>query len=74
MAKWDSIVGDCRQELVFIGQGLDTQALQRALDNCLLSAQEIAAGPSAWQALPGATTFDSLALSAPTPSLQADPI
>ena len=69
MAKWDSIVGDCRQELVFIGQGLDTQALQRALDNCLLSAQEIAAGPSAWQALPGATTFDSLALSAPTPSL-----
>lgn len=74
MAKWDSIVGDCRQELVFIGQGLDTQALQRALDNCLLSAQEIAAGPSAWQALPGATTFDSLALSAPMPSLQADPI
>ena len=69
MAKWDSIVGDCRQELVFIGQGLDTQALQHALDNCLLSAQEIAAGPSAWQALPGATTFDSLALSAPTPSL-----
>ena len=54
MAKWDSIVGDCRQELVFIGQGLDTQALQRALDNCLLSTQEIAAGPSAWQALPGA--------------------
>ncbi|MDY4301693.1 GTP-binding protein [Pseudomonas salmasensis] len=74
MAKWDSIVGDCRQELVFIGQGLDTQALQRALDNCLLSTQEIAAGPSAWQALPGATTFDSLALSAPMPSLQADPI
>ncbi|ATN12550.1 GTP-binding protein [Pseudomonas sp. FDAARGOS_380] len=74
MAKWDSIVGDCRQELVFIGQGLDTQALQRALDNCLLSAQEIAAGPSAWQALPGAAIFDSQALSAPTPSLQADPI
>lgn len=74
MTKWDSIVGDCRQELVFIGQGLDTQALQRALDNCLLSAQEIAAGPSAWQALPGAAIFDSQALSAPTPSLQADPI
>ncbi|EIK63552.1 GTP-binding protein [Pseudomonas sp. B2021] len=74
MAKWDSIVGDCRQELVFIGQGLDTQALQRALDNCLLSTQEIAAGPSAWQALPGAAIFDSQALSAPTPSLQADPI
>lgn len=74
MAKWDSIVGDCRQELVFIGQDLDTHALQRELDNCLLSAQEITAGPSAWQALPGAAAFDSQALSAATPSLQADPI
>lgn len=70
MAKWDSIVGDCRQELVFIGQDLDTHALQRELDNCLLSAQEIAAGPQAWQALPGATAFDNRALSArPTPLL-----
>ncbi|RBH52897.1 MULTISPECIES: GTP-binding protein [Pseudomonas] len=74
MAKWDSIVGDCRQELVFIGQDLDTEVLQRELDNCLLSAQEIAAGPSAWQTLPGATAFDSCALSAPTQPLQADPI
>ncbi|WP_248747291.1 GTP-binding protein [Pseudomonas sp. MWU12-2037] len=74
MAKWDSIVGDCRQELVFIGQDLDTEVLQRELDNCLLSTQEIAAGPSAWQALPGATAFDSCALSAPMQPLQADPI
>ncbi|MEN2396525.1 GTP-binding protein [Pseudomonas halotolerans] len=73
MAKWDSVVGDCRQELVFIGQDLDTHALQRELDTCLLSAEEIAAGPSAWQALPGATAFDARALSAPPP-LQADPI
>jgi hypothetical protein len=70
MAKWDSIVGDCRQELVFIGQDLDTHTLQRELDHCLLSAQEIAAGPSAWQTLPGATAFDARALSTgPTPSL-----
>ena len=75
MAKWDSIVGDCRQELVFIGQDLDTHALQRELDHCLLSAEEIAAGPSAWQALPGATAFDARALSArPTQSLQAESI
>ena len=68
MAKWDSVVGDCRQELVFIGQGLDTRVLQRELDHCLLSAQEIAAGPLAWQALPAATAFDTEALSArPTP-------
>lgn len=75
MGKWDSVVGDCRQEWVFIGQGLDTHALQRELDHCLLSAQEIAAGPSAWQALPGATAFDGQALSAcATPTLQANPI
>ncbi|SDY05223.1 GTP-binding protein [Pseudomonas salomonii] len=74
MTKWDSIVGDCRQELVFIGQDLDTHALQHALDDCLLNAQEISAGPSTWQALSGATVFDSLALSAATQSLQADPI
>ncbi len=66
MAKWDSIVGDCRQELVFIGQDMDTPALQRALDTCLLSAEEIAAGPVAWQALPGAAVFDSRALSTST--------
>jgi len=66
MAKWDSVVGDCRQELVFIGQGLDTEALQRELDHCLLSAQEIAAGPVAWRALPGATALDNGALSVQT--------
>ena len=64
MTKWDSVVGDCRQELVFIGQDLDTHALQRELDHCLLSAQEIAGGPSAWQDLPGATAFDARSLSA----------
>ncbi|WP_411380465.1 GTP-binding protein [Pseudomonas sp. MPB26] len=72
MAKWDGIVGDCRQELVFIGQGLDTHRLQRELDNCLLSAEEIAAGPLAWQALPGAAAFDAAALSAR--ALAVDPI
>lgn len=75
MAKWDSVVGDCRQELVFIGQDLDTGVLQRELDNCLLSAQEIVAGPLAWQALPGATAFDAGALSAcPTQSLSVESI
>ncbi|WP_447732294.1 GTP-binding protein [Pseudomonas shirazensis] len=72
MAKWDSIVGDCRQELVFIGQDLDTATLQRELDHCLLSADEIATGPSAWPALPWANAFDSLALStSQTPPLPA---
>lgn len=64
MTKWNSIVGDCRQELVFIGQDLDIPALQRELDHCLLSVQEIAAGPSTWQTLPGATAFDTRAMAA----------
>ncbi|WP_419735422.1 GTP-binding protein [Pseudomonas sp. COR18] len=64
MTKWDSVVGDCRQELVFIGQDLDTHRLQRELDNCLLSAEEIAAGPLAWQTLSGASAIDSGAWSA----------
>jgi G3E family GTPase len=75
MAKWDSIVGDCRQELVFIGQGLDTGVLQRELDHCLLSAREIADGPLTWQTLPEARAFDTGALSAcPTQPLAVDPI
>ena len=56
-AKWHDIVGDCRQELVFIGQGLDLERLQRELDACLLSTEEILAGPQAWSGLPGAGAF-----------------
>jgi len=78
MAKWDSIVGDCRQELVFIGQDLDTATLQRELDHCLLSADEISMGPSAWPTLPWANVFDRLALSAsqmqPLPAAAAIPL
>lgn len=75
MAQWDSTVGDCRQELVFIGQGLDTDLLQRELDACLLSTDEIAAGPLAWLALPGAAAFDSAALSTRAmQSLSVEPI
>ncbi|VVO59086.1 Putative metal chaperone YciC [Pseudomonas fluorescens] len=67
MAKWDEVTGDCRQEIVFIGQGLDLEALRRELDACLLSSQEILAGPEAWPALPGATSFDTEALSQGSP-------
>mgnify|MGYP002777737139 CR=1 FL=1 len=49
---WDPDVGDRRQELVLIGQRLDEPRLRAALDRCLLTPREFAAGPAAWRALP----------------------
>ncbi len=52
LRKWDEAVGDCRQELVFIGQNIDFAQLRAELDACLLDDQEMAAGPQAWARLP----------------------
>lgn len=52
MTKWDAAVGDCRQELVFIGQNIDFDRLCTELDACLLSDAEMAAGHEAWAQLP----------------------
>jgi G3E family GTPase len=51
MAKWDPAVGDCRQELVFIGQHIDFERLHAELDACLLDDAEMALGKDGWQAL-----------------------
>jgi G3E family GTPase len=40
--------GDRRQELVFIGQRMDRAAMERALNDALLTDEEISAGPEAW--------------------------
>ena len=40
-----------RQELVFIGQGLDADAITRALDDCLLSEEEVLRGKAYWLTL-----------------------
>jgi G3E family GTPase len=48
-ANWDGQVGDCRQELVFIGQHIDFELLGRELDSCLLTEQEMALGKDAWR-------------------------
>lgn len=44
--------GDCRQELVFIGQQLEQQQMLRQLELCLLTEQELALSVNEWKALP----------------------
>jgi G3E family GTPase len=52
MDNWTSNTGDCRQELVFIGQNIDFAQLTAELDNCLLTDAEMALGTDGWAALP----------------------
>lgn len=49
--QWVEPFGDMRQELVFIGQGLDQTNITRALDDCLLSEEEVLNGKEYWQTL-----------------------
>ncbi len=52
MQHWTPDVGDCRQELVFIGQGIDFERMRAELDACLLDDEEMAQGPQGWSLLP----------------------
>lgn len=45
---WQQPYGDRRQEIVFIGQGMDREALELLLNDALLTDEEFAAGPAAW--------------------------
>ncbi|MFN3374803.1 MAG: GTP-binding protein, partial [Chloroflexus sp.] len=47
---WDPAVGDCRQELVFIGINMDEMTIRAALDQALLTDDELALGPERWYA------------------------
>ena len=40
---------DRRQEIVFIGHGIKTAAIQDLLDQCLLTEEEMALGPDQWR-------------------------
>jgi len=40
---------DRRQELVFIGHGLNHTAIQKTLDQCLLNNEEMTLGPEKWE-------------------------
>lgn len=50
--RWHDEVGDCRQELVFIGIGMDEIELYDSLQSCLLTDEEFSAGIDAWQGFP----------------------
>jgi hypothetical protein len=43
--------GDCRQELVFIGQNIDFAQMRAELDACLLNDEEMAQGVEGWRQL-----------------------
>lgn len=51
-ALWQDPFGDRRQEIVFIGIGMDEAALRRELEACLLTEAEMQGGPRAWSRLP----------------------
>lgn len=51
-AQWVEPFGDMRQELVFIGQGLEKQNIIDRLNACLLSDAELLEGKGAWSRLP----------------------
>ena len=45
---WTEEVGDCRQELVFIGVEMDQGAIEAVLDEALVTDDEMSAGPEHW--------------------------
>jgi G3E family GTPase len=51
LQNWTATTGDCRQELVFIGQNIDFAQLTNELDECLLSDAEMALGIEGWRLL-----------------------
>ena len=51
MGNWQLSTGDCRQELVFIGQNIDFAQMRAELDACLLNDEEMALGVEGWRLL-----------------------
>lgn len=51
-SKWDEKVGDCRQEIVFIGQFLAKDLIIMALNDCLLTDAELNSGMEGWSDYP----------------------
>ncbi|WP_421556913.1 zinc metallochaperone GTPase ZigA [Pseudomonas kitaguniensis] len=51
MGNWQLSTGDCRQELVFIGQNIDFAQMRAELEACLLNDEEMALGVEGWRLL-----------------------
>ncbi len=49
--QWLEPFGDMRQELVFIGQSLDQDKMTQALNDCLLSEEDVLRGKAYWLTL-----------------------
>lgn len=49
---WSEPFGDRRQEMVFIGTGIDEATLRKQLDNCLLTEKEMQSSWKRWEKLP----------------------
>jgi len=47
--KWVEPFGDMRQELVFIGQGLEKEKIIELLDDCLLTTDDLLMGRKHWE-------------------------
>jgi G3E family GTPase len=52
LKNWEAASGDCRQELVFIGQNIDFVLLNAELDDCLLNDEEMLLDAEGWGLLP----------------------
>lgn len=51
-AAWDPLLGDRRTEIVFIGIGMDEEAIRGSLDHCVLTEEEFGLGFAGWASMP----------------------